>query len=110
MITVSFIEMTEIDVTTIHDYSYRKLSLCYEIDALGFQLSATIDTEPKCYARDEYDEGDFATEFMNDVPNIKISSIDCFDDQKTFTIDVHCEIMRLLLTDYHVRKSDYLSK
>lgn len=89
------------------------LKFDYEIECNGFELCATIDTEPKCYFAKDYNEetNDLVFKdrtYMNDVPNVKIHSTDCFDDQSYFTTEVQCEIMRLVLTDYHTRKLTYL--
>jgi hypothetical protein len=108
MIKINFVDTTYQNVSTILDYAYESLRFNYEIEADGYELTAEIETEPKCYAREDYSLDEIKAEYMNDVPTIKISSVDSFDNEIAFTVDVHCEIMRLLLTDYHARKSTYL--
>ncbi|MGZ8220365.1 MAG: hypothetical protein ACXWT0_01825 [Methylobacter sp.] len=92
---------------------YPTLRFDYKLDVNGFELLASVSTSPFCYDMSQYDEehrehcGD--REFMNDVPKIVIDSTDCFDNLSIFTIDLHCDILRALLTDYHERKMEHLT-
>lgn len=112
-ISIEFVEAATVKKTAVGDYHYDGLEMRYEVEAHGFQLSATISTEGNCYDYKDFsetDEGEFnGHQFMNDVPSVYISSADCFDNETYFNVDTHCEIMRLLLTDYHARKTTYIN-
>lgn len=111
------IEHIQIESTdeVIHGCETSALTFYYELAFNGFTVSAQVKTDIEAYSAndytDDYDREAFnGRRYMNDVPSVNIGSIDTYDNDTVITIAVQCEIMKVVLTDYHSRKCDYLSK